>query len=688
MNKSKNYFIVFSLLLLFLSPLVPLAAQTNNDCLLCHNDEYRKKRSRGLTISLTVTHETLRGTVHEKMRCVSCHQDANVKFPHAKELASVSCKKCHTGASHAYLSGSHAQSDEDAPTCKSCHGTHKILPSSNEHSKTYKGNIPYLCGQCHKEGEPIKKAYKLDRNNVAENFSQNIHGDGFFNSGLTVTATCNDCHGNHSVNKHTNPLSKTSNKNITKTCTQCHARMDIVHGYYINKDAWEKESEKRPVCTDCHISHKSGKGRFAESAEINNFCIPTKSNTWKCSGCHTGYGKKDINIDFSDYSHSDCKICNDTLEGSKKQPVGPGFPIVKKTTLEYKTDIPTKYSYIRKNRGKAQVENCGNCHFYGGGGNNVKHGDLSGDLYHADKNMDVHMDRQGADMGCVDCHEGTRHDISGKLNTVSSNNQNRLTCIQCHGEQVHENRTINRHINKVACQTCHIPTYAKGVPTNMTWDWSTAGRLDAHGKRIKEYDRLGNITYHTSKGTYTWASNVKPEYVWFNGTAERYVLGDVIDDTSKVLKLNTLLGSYDDSLSKIFPVKIHRRNQLFDTQNKTLITPLFYGHSDTAFQHGLNWQLSAKAGMKAAGLPYSGDYSFINTETYLPLNHMVSPASKSLKCHNCHSKNSVLAGLDGFYIPGRDNSKLLDIFSVLLILGAIGGIIIHSAIRILKSKRN
>ena len=40
--------------------------------------------------------------------------------------------------------------------------------------------------------------------------------------------------------------------------------------------------------------------------------------------------------------------------------------------------------------------------------------------------------------------------------------------------------------------------------------------------------------------------------------------------------------------------------------------------------------------MKASGLPYSGEYGFAETVMYWPINHMVSPKDKALKCGDCH----------------------------------------------------
>ena len=51
-------------------------------------------------------------------------------------------------------------------------------------------------------------------------------------------------------------------------------------------------------------------------------------------------------------------------------------------------------------------EECGKCHFDGGGGNGVKHGDLDESLYFPSENLDVHMGR--LNFLCTDCHQTDR----------------------------------------------------------------------------------------------------------------------------------------------------------------------------------------------------------------------------------------------------------------------------------------
>lgn len=66
---------------------------------------------------------------------------------------------------------------------------------------------------------------------------------------------------------------------------------------------------------------------------------------------------------------------------------------------------------------------------------------------------------------------------------------------------------------------------------------------------------------------------------------------------------------------------------------------------------------------------------------------MVSPIEDALQCIDCHSQDGRLASLDGFYMPGRDQSSLLDLIGILSILGALAGVFIHGGIRFFKKKK-
>jgi octaheme c-type cytochrome (tetrathionate reductase family) len=383
----------------------------------------------------------------------------------------------------------------------------------------------------------------------------------------------------------------------------------------------------------------------------------------------------DDHFDFENRQNVDCMVCHDQSDTYLKGSSAAGYPARDVNLTE-----------VAQHVGSPQKANCGACHFYSGGGNNVKHGDLEEALLECSREVDVHMAVNGMDMECTACHTTEHHNISGKLYSVSSNNVNRATCESCHTNTPHHYELLNTHTAKVSCQACHIPTYAKVNSTKMHWKWSDAGKL-RNGEPYSEEDSLGNHTYLSIKGSFVWSRNVVPEYIWFNGTADHYLLGDTIDETNTVV-LNPLYGSHGDPESKIVPVKVHRGDQIYDKQYKTLIQAKLYSPQvgDSAYWSDFNWETAVAAGMKRVGLPYSGDYGFVETEMYWPINHMVAPKEQSLACNACHtSTNSRLAGLTGFYLPGRDNNGTLDAIGRLSIIMAIIGIIVHGLARLLST---
>lgn len=449
---------------------------------------------------------------------------------------------------------------------------------------------------------------------------------------------------------------------VTKTCISCHteAPKQIMKSNHWN---WER------------AEYIKGRGivYLGKKNAVNNFCIGIEGNEKSCGKCHIGFGVTDNMKAFTDSTNIDCLVCHDNTETYIKGDELDGYP-----------DPSVDLGNIARHVGNTSRSTCGVCHFYGGGGNNVKHGDLEEAMFSPAKDVDVHMAEDGPNLQCSACHKTRNHQMLGKMYSLSSMNRNRADCEQCHTETPHDEEILNEHTLKVACQTCHIPVYAKVNSTKLEWDWSTAGKLK-NGEPYEEDDSLGNHTYMSIKGSFIWGRNLKPDYIWFNGTANHYMLGDKISDTTKPLVLNTLNGSYDDRDSKIIPVKIHKARQPFDPVNKIIIQPKLFADEKGkgAFWVDFDWERSSAAGMKEVNLPFSGKISFINTEMYWPVNHMVSPKEKSVKCIECHTRNnSRLANLKDFYMPARDNNKFVDFTGTGILILSIVGVAVHGIIRI------
>ncbi len=275
-NIGKRIFILFFILLLSQSSF----SLSNEDCEMCHSDPELTTTRRGRTVSLYVNFDKYENSVHKNLECIDCHYDADVEeLPHPETLEKIDCGMCHSEASEKFYDGIHGQALKRgapyAPTCSECHGVHDILPPSEVNSRTYKMNIPVLCGKCHREGAPVARVYNIPEKDILSNYSQSIHGEGLFKQGLIVTATCNNCHGNHKILPHTNSQSTISARNIANTCTQCHARIEEVHLKVIRGELWEQEPGAIPACTDCHQPH---------TVKKENLVLRTSDR--ECLECH------------------------------------------------------------------------------------------------------------------------------------------------------------------------------------------------------------------------------------------------------------------------------------------------------------------------------------------------------------------------------------------------------------------
>lgn len=470
-----------------------------------------------------------------------------------------------------------------------------------------------------------------------------------------------------------------SGPDVTKACLACHTE---AAGQIHRTKHWKWE----------FLNPDSGQ-TLGKKHILNNFCISIASNYSACTSCHIGYGWKDANFDFSVKENVDCLVCHDTTGIYKKPPGLAGNPVIKDMELPPGSGKIVKgidITKVAQKVGKSSRDTCGACHFFGGGGDAVKHGDLDSSMAAPDRELDVHMDATGLDFTCAACHKTSSHDVAGSRYTPTAmdkdgahirgkvDTSNPATCVSCHGNGPHKKEErLNQHATKVACQTCHIPAFARGgVATKMSWDWSTAGERDAEGKQVVRKDDKGRIIYESRKGTFTLGENVKPEYFWFNGDVNYTLVTDKIEKSEGVIRINWLGGSPTDGKSLIWPVKVFRGSQPFDPINKTLVKPHTAGNDDTGYWKNLVWDKAVEAGMKDAGLPFSGKVDFVKTEMFWPITHMVAPKENALACVECHSKNGRLAGIQGVYIPGRDANKLIDTIgwgvALLALLGSLG----------------
>ena len=140
------------------------AAEEISACRQCHAEQFDAyiEGSHGIAF---------RNADENAPTCVTCHGGHGMKAasepdsPTHPAKVSAMCAKCHddpklmkayvlpTDRFKTYYDSYHGiankHGDLDAATCASCHGAHKVLPSSDPASSISQENVPKTCGKCH-----------------------------------------------------------------------------------------------------------------------------------------------------------------------------------------------------------------------------------------------------------------------------------------------------------------------------------------------------------------------------------------------------------------------------------------------------------------------------------------------------------------------------------------------------------
>lgn len=349
---------------LFLITCGTLNAQDSEDadpidsesCIDCHDtDEH------GVLID-----EQLTESVHGFMECQDCHTNRLV-YPHPEPTGLVigylGCGSCHEDALEDYqVHGSTAIGEsEDIPTCATCHGSHKVLPSDANDSMTNPANLPKTCGDCHENPE-ITGRWEMLISRPIKMFEGSIHSEAA-RGGVFIAASCNDCHSSggsaHKILSPGNPASTTNHFNIPSTCGVCHRGIENLYWEGIHGKLAARGETDSPVCTDCHGEHTIGSTHNPLSMTSHN-----KMAHDVCSPCH------------------ESPILNEKY----------GLP-----KGRYATFIDS-YHGLKSKTGDERVANCGSCHR------------VHATLPHTYPASSVHPNNLEAT--CGKCHEGMTPELA------------------------------------------------------------------------------------------------------------------------------------------------------------------------------------------------------------------------------------------------------------------------------------
>ena len=310
-------------------------------------------------------------------------------------------------------------------------------------------------------------------------------------------------------------------------------------------------------------------------------------------------------------------------------------------------------------------QSCLSCHAGAAGANGAKRGDLTSLHASPDIGLDQHMSPAGANLTCSDCHtvigdNGESHRVRGRgLDLRPNDVAGRFTCENsgCHGGTPHATTQLNRHTAKVACQTCHIPTYGKGIATETSRDWE-----DPHLSQTACNGRGGWLP-REDKG-----ADLTPSYAWFDGDSEVYFMGESLagvptvplaadvaqrfvgnfgagDPAISLGVPSAILGSngtIDMALgagngnAKIHPMKEHWGKLARNENTGTLIA-----HSTYDFFRTGDYDLAVQSGLaQDPDMGANDPYTVVPVHTFQTINHGVEPAPSALgannDCGTCH----------------------------------------------------
>src|SRR5271157_853913 len=497
----------------------PDTEQPGAQCLACHGDKSMSTTRGGKTVSLFVDGKRFAASVHAGFGCTGCHAVLEGKeLPHETPLARVNCGTCHNAEGEQHARSVHgkaiAHGDPLAPRCVNCHGNHEIYPVKDPRSAVAPLKVPFVCGQCHREGTPVQRNRPIPQDNILENYSESIHGEALLKKGLAVAPNCATCHTPHLILPHTDPASSIARRNIAATCTKCHSLIEAVHRKIIRGELWEKEANVLPACVDCHQPHK-----------IRNVFYSQGMADADCLHCHAdeklrrARDGQSMYVNLSEVSHSRhskiaCSQCHSEVNASRVRPC---------ETISRKVDCTSCHDEIGRQDPQSPTFAtnvpglCARCHREG------QRAALrySGRQHEIIANYTESIHGRGLLKGgltvtatCTSCH--TAHHVLPRTDPESSVNAANVpaTCGRCHHgiEEQFENSIHAKRVSGTAkelpvCNDCHTAHAIR--------------RTDEAGFRLDIMDTCGRCHAEIAK-TYFDTYHGKVSRLGYTKTAKCY----------------------------------------------------------------------------------------------------------------------------------------------------------------------
>ena len=311
----------------------------------------------------------------------------------------------------------------------------------------------------------------------------------------------------------------------------------------------------------------NGLGMLEKWDPFNNFSFKKqgriKGFNKKCGECHVSAYRDRAT------GKTDCRLCHETKDGK---------------------GIPT-------------VAQCAKCH--------SSHGALKrGDVF--DEEHDIHI---AFGMSCYDCHErlsdpNSDHQFARgyAVDTTEATMKGTLSCIKCHEEKPHssldEGETLDtRHVNKIACVTCHTGKRPGKALKSRTWN-----KFTKDGNPVTEERKPGWI----------------PKYKWYCGRS----LG------------NFPVFGATDHMTKIYPFNVVTFTW-FIVRGGAALDDIIIVPEVKAADANKDGETTVEEMRKYEKGKYK-DATLVTKEFNFSVTHSILPSDQAFSCQDCHGEEGFV----------------------------------------------
>lgn len=302
----------------------PLPVGKDTDCAQCHNPHEMVPVKDAVFVFRRENQTQACGQCHEKERdgyvasahalrldggvspepdCLSCHRERVASVGEGRKLVDLKlaqaqqCESCHVkkeevvrrtllgakfvaGFDHSAHGTALLAGKEDAASCVDCHGAHTMNKAAVVDAKVNRRHITDTCAKCHEE--------------EAEEYRASIHASAL-KQGNRDSASCTDCHGEHDIKPHKDPLSPVHKANLAQqVCAECHASVRLTQRYGLASDTFKTFADSYHGlavrggtvsvvnCASCHGSHA------IRSQEDPLSSVHKANLAQTCGECHPG----------------------------------------------------------------------------------------------------------------------------------------------------------------------------------------------------------------------------------------------------------------------------------------------------------------------------------------------------------------------------------------------------------------